>query len=116
MFLNASPIELVDAEHAVTIGVFGPFNPYLIEIAPPTILIIDLGIKNGEIRLGPLLAATVISSAKVSRPPIPLVKYTPNRYGSNVKSTRLACSIASFAARRPYKITRSFLLISDLVK
>ena len=43
----------VPVVHAVTIEIFGPLYPYLIERLPYIILIILAGTKNGDILLAP---------------------------------------------------------------
>src|SRR4051812_42471382 len=49
-----SPIELFEVAQAVTMQKFGPCSPYSIEIRPLAMLLISIGIVNGESRVGPL--------------------------------------------------------------
>src|SRR5438093_4231877 len=48
-----SPIALFDVAQAVTMHMLGPLRSYSIEISPLAILLINIGIVNGEVRDGP---------------------------------------------------------------
>jgi hypothetical protein len=52
MIRHASPMLLFDVAHAVTITMFGPMNPNSAEIIPLAMLVIIIGIRNGDTRLG----------------------------------------------------------------
>src|SRR5688500_16067136 len=54
-----SPIALLEVAQAVTMQRFGPCSPYSIEIRPLAMLLISIGIVNGETRLGPFVMRTV---------------------------------------------------------
>src|ERR1043166_6487826 len=51
-----SPIALLDVAHAGTMQRFGPCNPYSLEINPLAILLINIGMVNGEFRDGPFVS------------------------------------------------------------
>src|SRR5436305_4252005 len=68
-----SPMELFEVAQAVTMHRFGPRNPNSIEITPLAILLINIGIVNGEVREGPLFLRMVNWSSRVFSPPIPLL-------------------------------------------
>ena len=53
MISNASPIACADAVHAVHVARFGPRAPKRIDTCPAARLMMDAGMKNGEIRRGP---------------------------------------------------------------
>ena len=53
MISNESPIACADAVHAVQVARFGPFAPKRIETCPAARLMMDEGMKNGEILRGP---------------------------------------------------------------
>src|SRR5204863_8663062 len=55
MIRQDSPMALFDVAHAVTIQMFGPRRPYSMEMIPLAILLINIGIVNGEFRDGPLV-------------------------------------------------------------
>src|SRR5205823_5886081 len=50
-----SPIALFDVAHAVTMHMLGPFSPYSMEMRPLAMLLINIGIVNGEFRDGPFV-------------------------------------------------------------
>src|SRR2546428_6631890 len=51
-----SPIALFDVAQAVTMQRFGPCRPYSMEMRPLAMLLINIGIVNGEVRDGPLVS------------------------------------------------------------
>ena len=55
MISNDSPIECAEAVHAVQVARFGPRAPNRIDTWPAARLMIDAGMKNGEMRRGPPL-------------------------------------------------------------
>jgi hypothetical protein len=71
IILNESPIECVEAEHAVAVAEFGPRAPYRIEMCPEARLTIAEGMKNGEIFPGPLCINLICSRSMMSKPPMP---------------------------------------------
>ena len=54
-----SPIELLEVAQAVTMHMFGPRNPNSIEMMPLAMLLISIGMVNGETRDGPLFIKIV---------------------------------------------------------
>ena len=64
---------------AVTIAMFGPRRPCSIEMKPLAMLLIIIGIMNGEVRLGPLVSIWVTCASIVAKPPTPLPIITPTR-------------------------------------
>src|SRR5436853_7710417 len=48
-----SPIALAEVAQAVTMLIFGPCKPYSMEMIPLAMLLINIGIVNGEFRDGP---------------------------------------------------------------
>src|SRR5437016_3673057 len=59
MMRHDSPIALLEVAQAVTMHRFGPCNPNSIEIMPLPMLLISIGIVNGERRVGPLFSKTL---------------------------------------------------------
>ena len=53
MISNDSPTACADAEHAVQVARFGPLAPNRIDTCPAARLMMDAGMKNGEILRGP---------------------------------------------------------------
>ncbi len=49
----------VPVVQAVTQAMFGPFRPYMIDRWPETMLMIELGTKNGDTRRGPLSCSSI---------------------------------------------------------
>ena len=48
-------MALFDVAQAVTMQMLGPRRPYSIEMRPLAILLINIGIVNGEVRDGPFV-------------------------------------------------------------
>src|SRR5206468_10522266 len=65
-----SPIALFDVAQAVTMHRFGPRIPNSIEMTPLAMLLINIGIVNGDVRDGPLFIKTLNWSSSVFSPPI----------------------------------------------
>ncbi len=59
MIRQASPIALFDVAHAVTMHMLGPCRPYSIEITPLAMLLINIGMVNGEFLDGPFVRRMV---------------------------------------------------------
>jgi hypothetical protein len=57
---------------AVAVAEFGPFAPLRIDTYPEARLMMVAGMKNGEMRLGPLLSRFSNSRSMTSKPPMPL--------------------------------------------
>ena len=66
-----SPIECRPVVQADTTAKFGPLKPYMIETLPEIMLMIAPGIRNGEMRRGPRLTASVWLSSIRGKPPMP---------------------------------------------
>ena len=60
-------------------AMFGPRSPCSIEMNPLAMLLIIIGIMNGEVRSGPLVSIWVTCVSIVARPPTPLPIITPAR-------------------------------------
>ena len=69
MISNDSPIECADAVHAVHVARFGPRAPNRIETCPAARLMIDAGMKNGEMRRGPPLIELEVLALDGAEPP-----------------------------------------------
>src|SRR5256714_14095121 len=54
-----SPIELFEVAQAVTMHMFGPRKPNSIEMTPLAMLLISIGMVNGDVRDGPLFIKTL---------------------------------------------------------
>ena len=83
----ASPMACRPVVQAVTMARFGPVKPYLIEMWPEIMLMIEAGTKNGEMRRAPRAAYSICVCSIIGRPPMP----DPTR-----QPMRSACS--SFSA------------------
>src|SRR5205814_9791477 len=68
-----SPRALLEVAQAVTMQRFGPRNPNSIEMRPLAILLINMGMVNGEVRAGPLVNRILCWSWSVFSPPMPLL-------------------------------------------
>ncbi len=75
----ASPMQCVDVVQAVTIARFGPLVPSMIERFPAIMLTMVPGMKNGEMRRGPLFSSSLCISSISGRPPMPEPKLMPKR-------------------------------------
>ena len=56
---------------AVTIAMFGPVKPYLIDTWPEIMLMIEAGTKNGEMRRGPRAISSSRMFSMRGKPPMP---------------------------------------------
>src|SRR3954452_2204727 len=54
-----SPMALFEVAQAVTMQKFGPWRPYSIEINPPAMLLISIGMVKADTREGPFVIRTV---------------------------------------------------------
>src|SRR6266513_6282442 len=54
-----SPMALFEVAQAVTIHILGPRSPYSIEMRPLAMLLINIGIVNGEVRDGPFVSRII---------------------------------------------------------
>src|SRR4029453_15992085 len=71
MISKDSPMECADAVHAVHTARLGPRAPKRIDTWPAARLMMDAGMKNGEIRRGPPFRSSGGSGPMVETPPIP---------------------------------------------
>src|SRR5713101_6602483 len=74
-----SPMQCAEVVQAVTIARFGPFSPCMIDRFPEIMLMIVLGMKNGEILRGPPFSTSLCVSSIIGRPPMPEPILTPMR-------------------------------------
>ena len=70
-------MECAEVVQAVAVASFGPLAPYLIETWPAARLMIDAGMKKGEILRGPPAIMAVCSRSMTSNPPMPEPMWTP---------------------------------------
>ena len=96
---------------AVTIAMFGPLKPYLIDTWPEIMLMIDAGTKNGETRRGPRLVSSACVASIMGSPPMPEPMLQPMRTASSWDSASpvgkpLSCT-ACIAAASPRWMKRS---------
>ena len=59
MIRQDSPMALFDVAQAVTMHMLGPLRSYSIEMSPLAMLLINIGIVNGEVRDGPFVKRIV---------------------------------------------------------
>ena len=79
MISKASPMACADAEQAVQVAEFGPLALKRIETWPAARLMIEAGMKNGEMRRGPPSRSALCSRSMVLNPPMPDAMKTPTR-------------------------------------
>ena len=70
-----------EAEQAVQVAEFGPLAPNRIDTWPAARLMMDAGMKNGEMRRGPPSSSALCSRSMVLNPPMPDAMKTPTRVG-----------------------------------
>ena len=103
----AIPIAWVEVVQAVTTPRFGPFSPYLIDRWPEIMLMIEAGMKNGEILRGPPFNQLSCSASIVSRPPMPAPVTAPARSGSTLLKSIPESVTAWMPAANPYCMNSS---------
>ena len=113
---KASPMALVAAAQAVTTLDTLPCASISMAALPAARLIRDMGMKYGEIRLGPRLSIVWDAPSIVEIPPIPEPMITPKRSRLNSVSCRPLFSYACFAAIRVNCVKRSLNFRSRFVK
>src|SRR3954453_19442544 len=114
MISKASPIACADAEQAVQVAEFGPLAWKRMETWPAARLMIDAGMKNGEIRRGPPSRRALCSRSMVLNPPMPEAMKTPTRAAFASVTVTAASSIAHCAAAIAYWMKTSIFLTSFL--
>src|SRR2546428_6570596 len=102
MIFVASPMAWLPVAHAVTTDELGPLAPKRMEIRPDAMLMISMGMKNGETRSGPLALSTSWVSRSVVMPPMPEPTRTPKRVLSTCSRSRPASSTAITAQAMAY--------------
>lgn len=68
MMRQASPMLWLEVAQAVTMDMFGPPNPYSMEMRPEAMLLIMYGIMKGDTRAGPLERSVACWLSSVPRP------------------------------------------------
>ncbi len=95
----ASPMQCVEVVQAVTIARFGPLVPSRIERLPAIMLMMVPGMKNGEMRRGPLFFSSSCIASMSGRPPMPEPKLMPKRSAvSGVTAFAESCQACTPAA------------------
>src|SRR5687767_6997464 len=112
MISNDSPTACADAEHAVQVARFGPLAPKRIDTCPAARLMIDAGMKNGEIFRGPPASSASCSRSMLMKPPIPEPTNTPTRPAFSSVIGSPASSIASCDAAMANWMKMSIFLTS----
>src|SRR5262245_25479046 len=98
----ASPIAWFPVAQAVTTAEFGPFAPKRMEMSPEAMLMMSIGMKNGDTRSGPLASRTLWLSSSVLMPPMPDPTRVPKRVPSISSTFRPASSTAICAQASAY--------------
>ncbi len=115
MISNASPMACADAEQAVHVAELGPFALNRMETWPAARLMMDAGMKNGEIRRGPPSMSALCSRSMVLNPPIPDAMNTPTRVAMSSVTDTPASSMANWEAAMAYWMKTSIFLTSFLL-
>ena len=95
MISNASPMACADAEQAVHVAEFGPLALNRMETWPAARLMMEAGMKNGEIRRGPPSMSALCSRSMVLNPPMPDAMNTPTRVAMSSVTDTPASSMAN---------------------
>src|SRR6185503_8893383 len=111
---SASPTECADAVQAVHVARLGPRAPKRIETWPAARLMIVAGMKNGEMRRGPLLRNSSCSRSIVENPPMPDAMNTPTRSENSGATSSPESSMAIWEAAIAYWMKASIFLTSFL--
>ncbi len=114
MISKASPIACADAVHAVQVARLGPRAPKRIETWPAARLMMDAGMKNGEMRRGPPFISSMCSRSMVWKPPIPEAMNTPTPSAIAGVTFSRASSTANCAAASANWMKTSIFLTSFL--
>src|SRR5919201_2172051 len=91
---NASPMAWLPVAHAVTTEEFGPLAPKRIETSPDAMLMMSIGMKNGETLSGPRSISILCASSSDEMPPMPEPMSTPKRAASTAAVSRPESSTA----------------------
>ena len=99
-----------EAEQAVQVAEFGPLAPKRIDTWPAARLMIEAGMKNGEMRRGPPSSSALCSRSIVLNPPMPDAMNTPTRVAmSGVTFSRASSTANCEAAIANWMKTSIFL-------
>ncbi len=112
MISNESPTACAEAEHAVQVARFGPFAPKRIDTWPAARLMMEAGMKNGEIFRGPPARSASCSRSMLVNPPMPDPTNTPTLPALASVIVSLASSIANCDAAIAYWMKMSIFLTS----
>jgi hypothetical protein len=92
-------MQCVEVVQAVTIARLGPFAPISIDNRPAIMLMMLPGMKNGEMRRGPLACSSSCIASISGTPPMPEPKLMPMRSAfsgvTRSAASRQACSPAA---------------------
>src|SRR6267142_925822 len=102
-----SPMQCAEVVHAVTIARLGPFSPCMIERFPEIMLMMVLGMKNGEILRGPPFSTSLCVSSIIGSPPMPEPTLTPMRVALASVTSRPESFSACTPAAMPRWMKRS---------
>jgi hypothetical protein len=97
----ASPMQWLAVVQAVTKARFGPFKPYMMESCPAMRLMIEPGMKKGEILRGPLASMVLCVSSISGSPPMPEPMHTPTCSRASRSKSSPESLIASIEAASP---------------
>ncbi len=114
MISNASPMACADAEQAVHVAEFGPLALNRMETWPAARLMMEAGMKNGEMRRGPPCMNAWCSRSMVPNPPMPDAMNTPTRVEMSSVTDNPASSIANCEAAMANWMKTSIFLTSFL--
>src|SRR5882762_3230150 len=112
MIRKESPTECALVVQAVAVASFGPFAPNRIDTCPAARLMMDAGIKKGEILRGPPSMSAVCSRSITSNPPMPDPICTPTRSSFSGVICNCDIFIASSDAASARWMNRPIFLIS----
>ena len=112
MISNDSPTACAEAEHAVQVARFGPLAPKRIDTCPAARLMMDAGMKNGEIFRGPPASSASCSRSMLVNPPMPEPTNTPTFAAFASVIASFASSIANCEAAIAYWMKTSIFLTS----
>ncbi len=112
MISNDSPSAWAEAEHAVHVARLGPLAPNRIDTWPEARLMIDAGMKNGEILRGPPSSSALCSRSMVANPPMPEPMKTPTCGAFSGVMIRPESTTANCEAAIAYWMKTSIFLTS----
>ncbi len=107
MMVKACPMASLEEAHAVTTTEQGPKALNLMATFAAASLEIIMGTNSGCIALGPRSWTRFACASRVSMPPMPLPRMTPNFSGSACPGASFASAMASMAATMANCVKRS---------